>query len=194
METFCGNREQILLYILGQNDPDALWDICIHEEKAKKRSLDSNAYFWILVNKIAEYQKISDTEVHDKFLSENINYVYTDDGIIDWQTSSREPNQYGLIKDKVADGYNYWLFAGYQVRLQKEDGTVCKDPKGNEIYSNVYWHIKGSHQMDSKQMSRLIESVVYEAKNLGIETATQEQIAEMQRLWESRYGKKHNAD
>ena len=188
-EVFTGNREQITLFILGQTDPDKQWDIKEHKEKPKKRSLDSNSYFWILVNKIAEHQNISDTEVHDRFLSENISYFYKEDGAIDWITSPREPNQYGLMKEKVADGYNYWLFAGYKVKLQKDDGTVCKDPQGNEITSNVYWHIKGSHQMDSVQMGRLIDSVIYEAKNLGIETATPEQIAEMQRLWETRYGK-----
>ena len=187
-ETFTGNREQITLFILGQQDADKLWDITEHKEK-KKRSLDSNNYFWLLINKIAENQKISDTEVHDKFLSENICYFYTEDGAFDWKTSPREPNKYGLMKEKVVDGYNYWLFAGYKVKLQKDDGNVCKDPQGNEITSNVYWHIKGSHQMDSKQMGRLIDSVVYEAKNLGIETATPEQLAEMQRLWEQRYGK-----
>lgn len=189
-EVYTGNREAILLYILGQNDPDKKWDIQEHKDKPKKRSLDSNAYFWILVNKIAEHQKISDIEVHDRFLSENISYYYTEEGAFDWKTSPREPNQFGLMKEKVADGYNYWLFAGYKVRLQKDDGTVCKDLKGNEIYSNVYWHIKGTHQMDSKQMQRIIESVVYEAKNLGIQTATPAEIEEMQRLWEARYGKK----
>lgn len=188
-ETFTGNREQITLFILGQTDPDKKWDITEHKEK-KKRSLDSNSYFWVLVNKIAEHQKISDMEVHDKFLSENICYFYTEDGVFDWKTSPREPNQYGLIKDKFSDGYSYWMFAGYKVKLQKPDGTVCKDPDGNEVTANVYWHIKGSHQMDSVQMSRLISSVVYEAKNLGIETATPEELAEMQRLWEQHYGKK----
>lgn len=187
-ETFTGNKEAVLLFIAGQQDADKLWDISEHKEK-KKRSLESNSYFWILVNKIAEHQKISDTEVHDRFLSENICYFYTDDGAFDWKTSPREPNQYGLMKEKAAHGYNYWLFAGYKVKLQKEDGTVCKDPQGNEITSNVYWHIKGSHQMDTKQMGRLLESVVYEAKNLGIETATPAELAEMQRLWEERYGK-----
>lgn len=187
-ETFTGNKEAVLLFIANQQDADKLWDISEHKEK-KKRSLTSNSYFWILVNKIAEHQKLSDTEVHDRFLSENICYFYTDDGAFDWKTSPREPNQYGLMKEKGADGYNYWLFAGYKVKLQKENGTVCKDPQGNEITSNVYWHIKGSHQMDTKQMGRLLESVVYEAKNLGIETATPAELAEMQRLWEERYGK-----
>jgi len=192
-DVFTGNKEAILLFIANQTDPDKKWDISEHKEK-RKRSLDSNSYFWVLVNKIAEHQKISDTEVHDQFLSENICYFYNSEGAFDWKTSPREPNRYGLIREHSIDGYNYWLFAGYKVKLQKEDGTVCKDPDGNEITSNVYWHIKGSHQMDSAQMSRLITSVVYEAQNLGIETATPDELADMQRLWEQRYGKKHNAD
>lgn len=187
-EVFTGNRERITLFILAQTDAEKLWDICEHKEK-KNRSLDSNSYFWVLINKIAEHQHLSDTEVHDQFLSENVCYYYTEDGAFDWKTSPREPNKYGLMKEKTANGYNYWLFAGYKVKLQKEDGSVCKDPQGNEITSNVYWHIRGSHQMDSHQMYRLIQSVIFEAQNLGIQTATPEQIEEMQRLWEQRYGK-----
>ncbi len=185
---FSGKRPAMAMFFLGLKDDETVYDLYEHKE-AKKRSLDSNSYFWVLVNKIAENQKLSDAEVHDKFLSENISYYYTEDGAFDWKTSPREPNQFGLMKEKVADGYNYWLFAGYKVKLQKDDGTFCKDAKGNEITSNVYWHIKGSHQMNSSEMNRLINSVVYEAKNLGIETATAEQLEEMQRLWEQRYGK-----
>ena len=185
---FTGKRPEMTLFFLALKDDDTVFDLVKHAEP-KKRSLDSNSYFWVLVNKIAKNQKLSDAEVHDKFLSENICYFYNEDGAFDWKTSPREPNKYGLMKEKVADGYSYWMFAGYKVKLQKEDGSVCKDPQGNDITSNVYWHIKGSHQMDSVQMNRLISSVVYEAKNLGIETATPQELEEMQRLWEARYGK-----
>ncbi|MBP5422473.1 MAG: hypothetical protein J6Y78_08550 [Paludibacteraceae bacterium] len=186
---FSGKRPEMTLFFLGLKDDETVYDLTVHKE-TKKRSLDSNSYFWLLVNKIAEHQKLSDSEVHDQFLSENISYYYTEDGAFDWKTSPREPNRFGLMKEKVADEYNYWLFAGYKVKLQKSDGSFCKDAKGNDITSNVYWHIKGSHQMNSGEMSRLISSVVYEAKNLGIQTATPAELEEMQRLWEQRYGKK----
>ena len=38
----------------------------------KRRSLDANAYFYVLVNKIASALNISDQEVHDKLLRDNI--------------------------------------------------------------------------------------------------------------------------
>ena len=39
------------------------------------------------------------------------------------------------------------------------------------------------HTLDTKEMSRLIDGVVSEAKALKIETMTFEQIAEMKSLW-----------
>ena len=46
--------------------------------------------------------------------------------------------------------------------------------------------------MDSKEMSRLIEGTIDEAKQLGIETATPKEIAEMTAKWEAENGRKDN--
>jgi hypothetical protein len=45
-------------------------------EYKEKRGLNANAYFWILVNKIAIALNVTDTEVHDKLLADNINYIF----------------------------------------------------------------------------------------------------------------------
>ena len=52
----------------------------------------------------------------------------------------------------------------------------------------MYWHIKGTHQMDSKEMSRILESTIFEAKQLGIETETPENIERMAQLWQKNHG------
>ena len=167
---------------LANQPHELVWDLTEHKEK-RNRSLDANSYFWVLVNKIALNQNLSDADVHDKFLSENICYFTNDEGAIDWKTSPDKPNKYGLLTEYTPKGNKYWKYAGYAVRLLKENGEPCKSSDGKEILANVYWHIKGSHQMDTKEMSRLIESVVYEAKNLGIETATPEELMRMEELW-----------
>ena len=51
---FTGNREAITLFILGQNDPDALWDIEPHKEPRSKKA---NAYFHRLVGLLAKGEK-----------------------------------------------------------------------------------------------------------------------------------------
>lgn len=184
-----GDSDTIIRHIMEQklNNPDVIWDISEHIE-TKKRSLDSNSYFWVLVNKIAIKQRISDIEVHDKFLSENIAYFKNDEGGIDWKVSPVAPNAFGLIKEQVNGNYEYYKDSGMCVTLQKEDGKKVEYKDGKDVQGRVYWHIKGSRQMDSKDMSRLISSVVFEAEQLGINTLTPSEIAHMNQLWGEKHG------
>lgn len=171
-------------YLTEQNviKPDADWVI---NEKKKIRSLNANSYFWVLVNKIAKKQHISDTEVHDKLLSENIAYFKNEEGGIDWKVSPIEPNKYGLIVEQIKDDYAYYLDSKMKVSLQKESGDLVKDKANHEVVmGRVYWHIKGTHQMDTKEMSRILESTVFEAKEQGIEVLTPNEIAELTAAWE----------
>ena len=168
-------------YLTEQNilKPDADWEI---KEKKKARSLNANSYFWVLVNKIAKKQHISDTEVHDKLLSENIAYFKNEEGGIDWKVSPIEPNKYGLIVEQIKD---YYLDSKMKVSLQKESGDLVKDKANHEVVmGRVYWHIKGTHQMNTKEMSRILESTVFEAKELRIEVLTPNEIAELTAAWE----------
>lgn len=43
--------------------------------------------------------------------------------------------------------------------------------------------MRGSHTYDTKEMSELIKGTVQEAKALGIETATPQEIKEMEERW-----------
>lgn len=170
-----------MIMFLANQDKDIKWDLTEHKE-IKARSLDSNKYFWVLVNAIAQNQHLSDSEVHDKFLSENICYYIKDDGAMDWKTSPDKPSKYGLLTEYSNKGSKYWKYAGYAVRLLKDNGEPCKDGNGKEITANVYWRIKGSHEMNTKEMARLIDSVIYEAKNLGIETMTPQELEHIREL------------
>lgn len=184
-----GDTDTIIRYMMQEkmNNPEIVWDIAEHKE-VQKRSLDSNAYFWVLVNKIARKQRISDTEVHDKYLSENRAYFHNAEGGIDWKVSPIAPNAFGLIKEQVNDGYEYYISSGMTVKLEKENGDKVKYPNEEIVTGKVYWHIKGSRQMDSKEMSRLISSVVFDAEQLGIQTMTPDEIAHMNALWGEKHG------
>lgn len=58
------------------------------------------------------------------------------------------------------------------------------DESKNKGYKllNLYY---GSSSYNSKQMSRLIDNVIKDCKDQGIETLPPEQIEEMKRAWES---------
>lgn len=147
-------------------------------EYKNKRSKEANDYFYVLVNKIAIKLNISDVDVHDKLLSENLCYIYKD-GALDWKVSNSEANKYRLLRI----GKDYYYDSLRRVRMLTEDGKVLRDQNGNEIYNTIFWHIKGSHQMNTKEMARLIDSTVQEAKQLGIETKTPDELRRMKEQW-----------
>lgn len=146
-------------------------------ECRKGRSLNANAYFYTLVNKIAQKENISDIEVHDKLLSENLCYFY-ENGAIDWVIQDWKPNNYRLVRR----GEDYYYDSLQVVRLTKDDGTPFK-ANGKDKVSKIFWHVKGSHQMDTKEMAKLIDATVEEAKGLGIETMLPEEIERLKALW-----------
>ena len=174
-----------MLTQLQSENPDARFDIELHREK---RSKNANSYFWELVSKIAKKQRISDTEVHDHLLSDNREYYRNEDGGIDWKVSCLEPNAYGLIVEKVKDDYAYYIDSKMRVKLKKPDGKNAKDKDGNDVVGIVYWHIKGTHQMTRKEMSRIIDSAIFEAKKLDIEVEPPEKINMMLDLWKRYHG------
>lgn len=145
-----------------------------------KRSLDANNYFYVLVNKIAQKLSISDTEVHDKLLSENLCYI-CENGAVDWVIQDWEPNKYRLVRR----GDEYYYDSLQAVRLTKGDGIPYKT-NGKDKVSKIFWHVKGSHQMNTKEMARLIDSTVSEAKGLGIETLTPNELERMKVEWEEK--------
>lgn len=148
------------------------------KEYRKRRSLNANAYFYTLVNKIAEALNVSDTEVHDRLLADNLSFVYKD-GAIDWTVQDWEAGKYRLYKyDR-----DYWFDSRLEVVLTKPDGGFYTVDGEKPKSSKIFWHIKGSHQMDTKEMSRLIDATVEEAKGLGIETMTPAELERMAGRW-----------
>ena len=59
------------------------------------------------------------------------------------------------------------------------------------IHYKVY---KGSSEFDTREMSIFIDGIVSEAKALGIQTETPDEIAKMKGLWGEDNVKEHNAN
>ena len=55
-----GNRNEIIQWLLEQ-DSETVFDIKEHKEK---RSLNANAYMWVLINEIANKVRLSKEEVY----------------------------------------------------------------------------------------------------------------------------------
>lgn len=121
----------------------------------EKRSLDANAYLWVLVGKIAENLKTDNDSIYLSLLERYGVYTFV---VV-------KPDMVERVKQE-------W-------RLTKELGEVTVNGKKG-IQIQCFF---GSHTYDTKEMSRLIDGVVSEAKDLGIDTRTPEEIFLMEQAW-----------
>lgn len=129
----------------------------------RKRSLDANAYYWVLVGEIAKAIGSTDAEIHNWLLMDYGEPSRTEDGDL----------KYILMKDDV----DYMRSIDHHVRP-----TDVLEERGGVLY-RWFIEMKGSRFYDTKEMSRLIDGTVQEAKELGIETLTPDQLAEMKQRW-----------
>ena len=63
--------------------------------------------------------------------------------------------------------------------------TILINQRGIEFKFHTCQCFKGIHAYDSKEMAAFIDEVVYEAKGLGLETATPNELAEMKAKWKA---------
>ena len=130
------------------------------KEYRQKRSLNANAYFHTLVDKIAEAQGVSHTEIHNQLIAEY--------GCVDEE-----------VKNLIIDDDIPWVKLE-ALHLRPTTATRLLD--NGKLY-RVYIVMRGSHTYDTKEMSRLIDGTVSEAKELGIETLPPEEIERMKNQW-----------
>lgn len=119
------------------------------KEYHEKRSLSANAYAWALINKIADALRKSKEDVYFQMLK--------DYGQSEFVSVRSDINVKGYFKH------------------YEEYGTGHVGGKEFTHYK-VY---KGSSEYDSREMSVLIDGIIQEAQQLGIETITP---AEKERL------------
>lgn len=129
------------------------------KERNTKRSLDANAYAWVLLDKLAEKTKISKIEIY-RDLIKNIGGNSITGCFLEKDYSSIE-------KDWQKNGI----------------GWVCESmpSKIDKCVTVIFY--EGSSVYDTKQMSRLIELIVQECEQQGIETKTPEEINNLISLW-----------
>lgn len=125
----------------------------------KRRSLDANAYCWVLCSKIADVIGSSKDEVYEQMLQD-----------------------YGCFYE---DGQGYVVVTVKSGGNMSRIGGHWKFYKDNGKFSS-YLKIKGSSEYDSAEMSRFIDGIVYEAKELGISTEPPDEIERLKVLWKGK--------
>lgn len=170
-EKFTGTSEDVVLFVMGQQDRTKLWDICEHKTQ-RGRTLSMNNYFFAMITKIAHKLGASINEVHNEMLSSYGFPEYIDDKIV-----------YFILPDRV----NVNKLEGIHLKATSKTQTMS-----NGELNRVYLVMRGSHTYNTKEMSRLIDGVLSEAKELGIDTITDSEKAKMLDAWGKAYEKQTN--
>jgi len=168
MAEFTGKALEIVTFLMGDGiDKQALWDITPHKEK-QKRSLDSNAYFHVLCDKLRQKLGISMARCKNHLIADYGQFLYVEDEPMIYKTNAPED---------------------YMMELETIHTKCVKIIQENGKFVYFYRVYRGSHTYNTAEMARLIQGTVEECKAQDIETATPAQLEEMQRLWEQHYGK-----
>lgn len=128
----------------------------------KKRSLDANAYCWVLCDKIAkEVSKDGTITTKEDIYKDAIKNIGTFEPMI--------------VEGKAFENFKrIWEKQGLGFLIQE----VTRKDKCIKVH--CYY---GSSTYDTKEMSLLIELLVEKAKQLNIEVKTEQEIESLLKMW-----------
>ena len=141
--------------------------------KSQKRSLDANAYFHALCDKLRfkiDSVPWSMARVKNHLIADYGQVMYLEEGAPLIYKTNAPPEYVRELEEP-------------HLHLVKTEFE-----RGKEVY--FYRMYRGSHTYNSLEMSKLIDGTIEECKALGIETMTRTQIERMIAAWEAKNGKK----
>lgn len=158
---FKTNKPVLMFEINERNDFELIVDDLKDKDKLsievkpyrERRSLNANAYAWSLIGQIADIVRAGKDEIYLKLLK-----------------------RYG--QSELISVLSHVPIGNY-VKYYEEAG----ESKLNGKMFTHYRVYKGSSEFDTREMSIFIDGVVSEAKDLGIQTETPNQLAEMKARW-----------
>ena len=141
---------------------DRLYDLEVKEHR-QKRSLDANAYAWVLINKLADVMRIPPTEVYRQAI----------------QDISGNSEVIPIKEEAVEQFKQAWSHNGI--------GWLVRDMGKSKLngYRNLMVYY-GSSVYNSKQMSDLIDHLCQDCKALDIETLTPDKLSLLMEDWSGR--------
>lgn len=150
-----GTIEQIIQYLFKQ-DKNKKYEV---KEYKEKRSLDANAYAWVLLGKLQDKLHIPKEEIYRDVIQTIGSYEVIP------------------IKNEAVDKFRRaWNNKGL--------GWITETTKSKlEGYTNVLAYY-GSSIYDTKEMSRFIELIIQECEQLDIETKSKAEIDSLLKEWD----------
>ena len=166
-----GNAQEIIAFLFDA-DKKAIWDINPHKEK---RRLTQNAYYWVLLEKLAVKTHVSKAEIHNTNLSALGLVERMGDKPIYIMLEDTEE-----VEKKTLQADTYHLAPRRETKIGTDGKTY-----------RWYVMLRGSSSMNVEEMSALVDLAVQDAKAQGIETLPPSELAHIREL-ERNNEKKHN--
>lgn len=150
-----GTIEQIIQYLFKQ-DKTKQYEV---KEYKEKRSLDSNAYAWVLLGKLQDKLHIPKEDIYKDLIKHIGSYE-----VIPIKNEAVEKFRQAWSKNGLG-----WITETVKSKL--------------EGFTNVIAYY-GSSSYKTAEMSRFIELIIQECKQLDIETKSQAEINSLLESWE----------
>lgn len=164
---FKTNKPMLTLEVNERNDFEQIVDDLKDKERLsieikpyrQRRSLDANAYSWVLIDKLAEKLNASKETIYREYIkhiSGNSEIVCVTNNAVERLCSGWQRNGLG------------WQTDTFESKIEGCTNVI------------LYY---GSSVYDTAQMSRLLDLIIQDCKEQGIPTETPNQIAEMKARW-----------
>jgi hypothetical protein len=144
-----GTTKQLIIWLAGQNT-DKQFEVSPYH---KKRSLDANAYCWLLCTKIADTLLTTKEDIYLQMIKK-----YAPSILI------------AVRAEKEVKGF----FIYYELF---ETSTINNKP------ADYYRVWKGSSDMDASEMAKFIDCIIEDAKEMDIETLPPSEIKRLKEMW-----------
>ena len=158
-----GKTDDVVVFLLKQ-DKGIMWDLKEHKER---RRLTQNAYYWVLVGKIAEKTGISSAEIHNRNLR--------DLGLVERMNGAVVPVYIPDTDEAERDALEAETF-------HIKPTSQTKEGKDGKTY-RCYVLLRGSSTFNVAEFSALVDLIVQEAlAQGGIEVLPPDELAHIREL------------
>ena len=155
-----------------RNRKNKLYQLEIKEHR-KKRSLDANQKLWALINEMSTILKLTPEEIYQGYIPDVGN---------NYRIFPVKPEDINQVAEEWCHGH---------IGRMVEDMGPCRiwDMR---MYHNLKCY-KGSSEYDTATFSRLLDLVMQDCRQLGIETMSEREQSLLMEEWEKTYEDRHES-
>lgn len=155
-----GTAEQIAVWLMRQEKSGKTYEIKEHKDK---RSLTQNSYYWKLLSILARKLHLTNARLHNLMLRD-CSYPF----IIGGQMAMQPIPDTEEAENEVLEAVTY--------HLKPTSGVI--EGKNGAMF-RWYVVLRGSSTMNTEEMSGLLDRLIAECKEQGIETLPPDELARM---------------